>query len=50
MDDRIFSILRCRETLLEFGYRDIDQAAGVHFQEVYEHELQHITICCSSCS
>lgn len=39
-----FRFWRCRETLLEFGYRDIDQAIGVHFQEVYEHELQHITM------
>ena len=37
-----FRFWRCKETLLEFGYREIDEETGNHFQEVYEHELENI--------
>ena len=39
-----FRFWRCKETLLEFGYREIDEETGHHFQEVYEHELENITM------
>ena len=39
-----FRFWRCKETLLEFGYREIDEETGNHFQEVYEHELENITM------
>ena len=39
-----FRFWRCKETLLEFGYREIDEETGSHFQEVYEHELENITM------
>lgn len=39
-----FRFWRCKETLLEFGYREIDEATGNHFQEVYEQELENITM------
>ncbi|EQC68765.1 2-haloalkanoic acid dehalogenase [Streptococcus sp. HSISB1] len=39
-----FRFWRCKETLLEFGYREIDEATGVHFQEIYEEELENITM------
>ncbi|WP_368394953.1 HAD family hydrolase [Streptococcus gallolyticus] len=39
-----FRFWRYKETLLEFGYREIDEATGVHFQEVYEEELENITM------
>ena len=29
---------------MEFGYREIDEETGNHFQEVYEHELENITM------
>ena len=29
---------------MEFGYREIDEETGHHFQEVYEHELENITM------
>ena len=47
----IFRIWRCKETLMEFGYREIDEEAGNHFQEDYEHELEKITMLkISSCT
>ena len=39
-----FRFWRCKETLLEFGYREIDEATGNYFQEVYEQELENITM------
>lgn len=39
-----FRFWRCRETLLEFDYRAIDEAEGNHFQAVYEVELENITM------
>ena len=39
-----FRFWRCKETLLEFGYHEIDEEMGNHFQEVYEHELENITM------
>ena len=39
-----FRFWRCKETLLEFGYHEIDEETGNHFQEVYEHELENITM------
>ena len=30
-----FRFWRCKETLLEFGYHEIDEEMGNHFQEVY---------------
>ncbi|MGT2894764.1 HAD family hydrolase [Streptococcus entericus] len=39
-----FRFWRCKETLLEFGHPEIDEATGTHFQEVYERELDNITM------
>lgn len=39
-----FRFWRCRETLLDFGYREIDEATGRTFQEIYEYELENITM------
>lgn len=39
-----FRFWRCKETLLEFNYREIGEAEGKYFQEVYEYELEHITM------
>ncbi|MFC3931454.1 HAD family hydrolase [Streptococcus dentapri] len=39
-----FRFWRCRETLLEFGYREINEEQGHYFQEVYEQELENITM------
>ncbi len=39
-----FRFWRCKETLLEFGYCEIDEETGRHFQEVYEEELENITM------
>jgi putative hydrolase of the HAD superfamily len=39
-----FRFWRTLETLKEFGYPEIDEATGTHFQEVYEEELANITM------
>lgn len=39
-----FRFWRCKETLLEFGYKEISQTEGEHFQAVYEDELENITM------
>lgn len=39
-----FRYWRCKETLLEFGYREISEAEGKHFQAIYEEELSNITM------
>ncbi|WP_057490559.1 HAD family hydrolase [Streptococcus orisasini] len=39
-----FRFWRCEQTLLEFGYRQISEDEGNHFQEVYEQELDQITM------
>ncbi|KXT76248.1 2-haloalkanoic acid dehalogenase [Streptococcus sp. DD10] len=39
-----FRYWRCKQTLLEFGYRQIDEKAGSFFQSVYEKELDEITM------
>lgn len=44
MTTEYFRYWRCKETLLEFGYPEIDEAKGYHFQEAYEYELEHITM------
>lgn len=44
MTTEYFRFWRCRETLLEFGYHEIDEPTGTHFQEVYEYELENISM------
>lgn len=39
-----FRFWRCQQTLLEFGYRLIDETEGNYFQAVYEEELENITM------
>lgn len=39
-----FRFWRCEQTLLEFGYRQISEDEGNHFQEIYEKELDQITM------
>ncbi|MGT2637407.1 HAD family hydrolase [Streptococcus ratti] len=39
-----FRFWRCEQTLLEFDYRQISEDEGNHFQEVYEKELDQITM------
>jgi len=39
-----FRFWRAQQTLLEFGYREISEEEGNHFQKVYEHELENITM------
>jgi putative hydrolase of the HAD superfamily len=39
-----FRFWRTLETLKEFGYPEIDEALGMHFQKVYEEELENITM------
>lgn len=39
-----FRFWRTEQTLLEFGYRQIDEATGNHFQAVYEKELDEIVM------
>ena len=39
-----FRFWRCRETLREFGYTEIDEETGRKFQEIYEYELERITM------
>ncbi|MGT2771507.1 HAD family hydrolase [Streptococcus marimammalium] len=39
-----FRFWRCKETLMEFGHPEIDEAMGIRFQKIYEHELANITM------
>lgn len=39
-----FRFWRCEQTLLEFDYQQISEDEGNHFQEVYEKELDQITM------
>lgn len=39
-----FRFWRCLKTLLDFDYREISREEGEHFQAVYEHELEQITM------
>ena len=39
-----FRFWRCQQTLAEFGYRLIDEEEGRYFQDIYEKELENITM------